>query len=217
MKISVAIMAHPKRAHQAKSLKSWLKAMPFSDVEIIYNEKGDEVSPHDREWNTGKRCLQYGVNKADWHLVIQDDAILTPFFYENLVGAINALPIKTLISLYTGQSRPWPSRILNAVERAEDGDWIRFWILLWGVAIVIPSDHIEPLLEFVAGREEPYDSRIGMFYQANMLPVYYTMPSLVDHDDGQKSLLGHGIEPGARIAHRPATSIVTYTGQIIDM
>lgn len=216
MRVTAAVMAHPKRKAQAEALEAQLKAMPFAAVAIVYNELGEEVPQYEREWDTGTRSLKFGLGKGDWHVVIQDDALLTPFFFENVTGAIKALPQKTLISLYTGQSRPWPVKITAAVNKAKDGDWLNYWMLLWGVGIVIPTDHIEPMLEFVEDRTEPYDTRIGMFYQRNMMTVYYTMPSLVDHNDGGKSLLsGHGIEPGARIAHRPATGLVTYTGNVI--
>ena len=217
MRLSVAIMAHPKRRERAEQLERELAAMPFTTVGIVYNEKGEEVTPHEREWHTGERSLRFGIGKGEWHLVVQDDAVLTPNFYENVLGAIQALPQKTLISLYTGQARPWPQRITHAVNKAIDGDWLRFWMLLWGVGLVIPTDHIEPMLEFVEGRTEPYDTRVGMFYNRNMMPVYYTMPSLVDHNDDTASLLGHGILPGARVAHRPATGLVTWTGTVIDI
>lgn len=218
MKVTATVMAHPKRRKEAEALESQLKAMPFEAVAIVYNELGEEVTPHEREWDTGSRSLRYGIGKGDWHVVIQDDAILTPCFFENVTGAIQAMPQKTLLSLYTGQARPWPERVSNAVEKAADGDFLSFYILVWGVGIVIPTDHIEPMLEFVAENTEPYDTRIGMFYIRNALPVYYTMPSLVDHNDGGKSLIpGHGILPGDRVAHRPATDKVTWTGKLVHM
>lgn len=217
MKLSVAIMAHPARKARAEALESELGALPFTAVQIIYNELGEEVTPHEREWDTGRRCLEWGIGKADWHLIIQDDAILTPFFYENVASAIEALPQKSLLSFYTGQARPWPRRVSHAVSKAADGDFLQFHLLVWGVGFAIPTDHIPATLEFAEGREEPYDTRIGMMYHGNMLPVYYTMPSLVDHDDETGSLLGHGILPGARIAHRPARGLVEFTGKVIDM
>lgn len=217
MKLSVAIMAHPNRREAAEELERQLRAMPFDWVSIVYATKFDDT-PHENEWDTGAKSLSYGIGKGSWHLVIQDDAILTSYFFENVVAAITSVPSKSLISLYTGQARPFPRKVQVAVDKAADGDWLRYWILLWGVGIVLPSDHIEPLLEFVEDREEPYDTRIGMFYQRNMLPVYYTMPSLVDHGDGGKSLLpGHGILPGQRVAHRPATERVEFSDTIIDM
>lgn len=89
---------------------------------------------------------------------------------------------------------------------------------MWGVGIVLPTSHIEPLLDFVADRTEPYDTRIGIFYQRNRLPVYYTMPSLVDHDDDLGTAIpGHGTKPGARVAHRLATELVNWNDRVIDI
>jgi len=73
------------------------------------------------------------------------------------------------------------------------------------------------MIEFVVDRTEPYDTRIGIFYQRNRLPVYYTMPSLVDHDDDLDSLLDHGKAKGARVAHRLATGLVAWNKQVIDI
>lgn len=210
MIITVTIMAHPKRKLYAEYLESMLKYYPFSEVSITWDQKNIE-------WDTGMRALLAGVGKGDYHVVIQDDAILTPNFYENIQGAITNCPDKTLISLYTGTARPLGKRVKAAVNKAYFASWLRFGLLLWGVGIVIPSDHIEPMLDFVSDRNELYDSRIGIFYQRNMLPIYYTMPSLVDHDDGLGSLLGHGQAPEPRVAHKLASSLVSWNKQSIDI
>lgn len=210
MTISVAIMAHPKRRARAKALSVELKTYSFVDVAIIMDTKNIE-------WHTGKRALQRGVGRADWHLVIQDDAILTSDFYSNLEGAIANAPIKTLISLYTGTVKPFPDRVTEAVNKAYHATWLRHMLLLWGVAILIPSDHIEPMLEYVNDRTEQYDTRIGIFYQRNMIPVYYTMPSLVNHDDAIGSLLPDHGTPEPRVAHKLATGPVRWNRYVIDI
>lgn len=210
MNISITIMAHPSRKVQAEALLDQLQQYAFCDISIIWDELNIE-------WDTGSRALRYGVGKGEWHVVIQDDAILTPCFYDNIVGAIKHCPTKTLISLYTGTARPFGDRVKDAVGRAYYATWLRYMLLLWGVGLVIPSDHIEPMLEFVADRDEQYDMRIGIFYQRNMLPIYYTMPSLVDHDDDIGSLLGHGQAPEPRVAHRLATGLIVWNRDIIDI
>lgn len=216
MNISVSVMAHPKRKAQAEQLKSLLLSSPFKDVSVSYD--GVNAGSHQEEWDNGKRSLLAGVGKGDWHLVVQDDAILCPNFYENVVGAIDKVPSKSLISLYTGTARPLGKRVKTAVDKAYHATWLQYWLLLWGVGIALPSTHIEPLLEFVDDREEPYDTRIGIFYQRNRLPIYYTMPSLVDHDDDLGTLIpGHGTEPGARVAHRLATGLVAWNKDVIDI
>jgi len=203
-------MAHPKRKLQAEFLHSILSIYPFQEVTITWDTANEE-------WHTGERALRAGIGKGDWHIVIQDDAILSPFFYENVVGAINNVPTRSLISLYTGTSRPMGKRVKLAVDKAYHATWLQYWLLMWGVGILIPSGQIEPMLDFVVDRKEPYDTRIGIAYQRNRLPIYYTMPSLVDHDDGLGSLLEHGKVPGERVAHRLATGLIQWNNEVIDI
>lgn len=206
MNITVTVMAHPKRKAAAEALAIELKSYSFMDVSITYDEINEE-------WHTGKRALLRGVNRGDWHVVIQDDAILTPNLYENIEGAIRSLDIKTIFSLYTGTSRPLGRRVKAAVDKSPDGSWLRHHQLFWGVGIVIPSDHIMPMLEFVEDIALQYDNKIGEFYCQNGLPVYYCIPSLVDHDDAVGSLLGHGQSPDPRVAHRLATGLVSWSNK----
>ena len=217
MKISVAIMAMPARHKQAVALYKKLRKMPFEWVTIMEDEVA--AGTHESEWNNGKASLLCGVGKGDWHVVIQDDAILTPNFYENIEGAIANCPGgRSLISLYTGKARPFPRRITEAVKRAERATWLRHYLLIWGVGIVIPTDHIKPMIDFVDDWDEPYDTRIGIFYSRNRLPVYYTMPSLVDHDDDLSTTIpGHGTKPGARVAHKLATGLINWNDKVVDI
>jgi hypothetical protein len=213
--ISAAVMAHPKRKTEAEALWYKLTLYPFMEVVIIYDRLA--AGTHQDEWRNGKQAMLAGVDKGDWHVVIQDDAILTPNFYENIVGAIENVPTKSLISLYTGKPRPLGKRVETAVNKVKDESWLCYWLLMWGVGLLIPSSHIEPMIEFVNDRSEPYDTRVGIFYQRNMLPVYYTMPSLVDHNDNLGSLLEHGKAEGARVAHRLATGRITWNKQVINI
>lgn len=207
MKISIAVMTHPKRMVEAASLMTELLEYPFCDYRLI-------TDADNSEWKTGKRALQVGIGMGEWHVVIQDDAILTPNFYENIERAIIALDQKTLISLYTGTSRPIPQRVAAAVKAMPDGSFLRFMQLMWGVGIAIPTSHIAPMLEFVEDVDLQYDNKIGEFYCRQGMPVYYTVPSLVDHNDDMDSLLpGHGraINHEARKAHRLATGLIDWT------
>ena len=211
--ISVAVMAHPKRKRQAMVLHKKLIQYPFSSVRIVWDEKNDE-------WDTGTRAMMRGAAENGWHLVIQDDAILTPDFYANVAKCISAVPTKSVISLYTGKVKPLADRVQAAVDKADDGDWLNFYMLLWGVAILIPTEHIKPMLEFVGGdeyRDTQYDNRVGVFYQRNILPIYYTMPSLVDHDDDLGTLIPDHATQQPRVAHRLATGLIDWTDNVINI
>lgn len=209
MNITVTVMAHPKRRAAAEKLALELKRYPFMDVSITWDQNNDE-------WTTGSRSLRRGIGRGDWHIVVQDDAIITPDFYANIEGCIRAVPIKSLISLYTGTVKPLPERVKAAVDKAYYSSFIKHDILMWGVGILLPSDHIEPMLEYIEDRSELYDFRIGIFYQRNMLPIYYTMPSLVDHDDDLGSIIGTDAKEPRR-AHKVATGAVVWNDEVIDL
>jgi hypothetical protein len=72
------------------------------------------------------------------------------------------------------------------------------------------------MLDFVENIDLEYDLKVGEFYSRNALTVYYTVPSLVDHNDDMDTLIdGHGrdVSPEPRKAHRLATGIVQWTNQ----
>ena len=213
MDITVTVMAHPKRRQEAEILLLQLQKYPFKEATITWDEKNEE-------WDTGKRSLQAGIGKGDWHVVLQDDALLTPNFYENLEGAINAVPERVMFSLYTGKVKPMAAEISAAVEKAYYATWLKHYMLFWGVGIAVPTDHIEPMLEFVSDpqfNDTLYDIRLGMFYQRNRLPVFYTMPSLVDHNEDLGSLLAHEVIYEKRVAHRVAEGVVLWNNHYIPI
>lgn len=211
MKITVTVMAHPKRKAAAEALYTQLAKMPFHQASITWDQKNSE-------WHTGKRALKAHLN-GDWHIVLQDDAIITDNFYTDAVNALQAVPVKTLVSFYTGTVRPLPGRVASAVRRANEGgySWLRGYLLFWGVGIAIPTDQILPMLEYIAGRREPYDTRLGYFYIANRLPVLYSNPSLVDHDEDMGSLLEHGKWPEPRRARNFISGPVIWTDKALDI
>lgn len=212
MKISIAIMAHPDRTVQAIALYNKIVQYDLVEPHIIWDQQNNE-------WHTGRRALAYGIGKGDYHVVLQDDAIINEHFYYNLVKAINAAPQYTLISLYTGTVRPFNQRVGAAVEKAKGASWLSGYLLFWGVGIVIPTSHIEPMLEYADNSDEPYDTRIGMFYYSNMIPVLYTNPSLVDHDDDIGTLVGEraDLPQGKRVARNMINADMMWNSKIVEI
>lgn len=214
MRISIAIMAHPSRTEQANALYKKLIQYPFAAPQIIWDEQNSE-------WHTGRRALEYGIDKGDVHVVLQDDAIINEYFFTNLQKAIKAAPIRTVLSLYTGTVRPFNDRVTKAIATANESgaSWLQGYLLFWGVGIVIPSDHLKPLLEFCDTDNDPYDTRIGKFYFGNMIPVLYTNPSLVDHDDDIATLVGvRGELPqGRRVARNMIAQDVEWNAYIVEI
>lgn len=140
MKISLSIMTHPKRFLDAEKLYMKLKDMGFSEVRRVL----DHIN---YEWDTGKRSL-LAHRQSDWHIILQDDAIIGDNFFHNAVRAINTHKDAKLISFYTGTSRPLKSQVQRAVDKAREqkASWLTFGTLNWGVGFAIKTDCIEPML-----------------------------------------------------------------------
>lgn len=194
--ISIAIMAHPVRSKKAHILRARLKNMPFSSVKIVFDENNDE-------WSTGVRSWRSYDPIADWHIVIQDDAIISDYFYENVLKYLQNAPEQTAVSFYYGRTKPFARHTDSAYKKAMmvGAQWISCKTLLWGVCIAQPTSAIQSMLQYCDQNHKSmlYDNRIGEYYRSKKQKVYYTMPSLCDHDDEQ-SLVGHDVKT-ARVAY----------------
>jgi hypothetical protein len=171
--LSVSIMAHRSRGRFVAQLRRRLPGVP-----VAWDKYGDR-------WETGTRALLLHDPKAKWHLCLQDDAIICR---DLLVAAERAARAagERPVSLYTGAPRPKKRIVAPAVLRAQaqGSPWIEMPGPWWGVAIILPTAHIEPLVEW--GNLHPelpnYDGRIAAWY-ASVVKVrcWYSVPSLVDH------------------------------------
>ncbi len=210
MRVSASLMSHHKREKQAVKLYNKLFDQGLNP-KIIWDRENNE-------WETGKEALELHDN-SDWHVVIQDDAIIGDNFYTNLASAIQFLPNKSLLSLYLGKTRPYPNRVNSAFNKAmaSNSSFISAKTLLWGVCIAIPTIDIEPMLTHVRRYSNlQYDNRIGAYYRDKRRPVYYTTKSIVDHDDSMPSLTGHKVE-GKRVAHNYSDDILEFNSCVIEM
>lgn len=210
MKISCSIMAHPKRAKEAKDMYDLLHKMPFTCITPVF----DEIN---LEWDTGKRSLTLH-DSSDWHVVLQDDAIISENLYDNLVNAIDNLPgEETIISLYTGTNRPHSHKVSRTVAMAQkaEASWIQGRSLHWGVGICIKTSEIERLVKEVDSSPLPYDNRIGKYYRSKNWPVWYTNPSLVDHRDDESILDHHN--HGPRKAHNYCGDKIEFNNKYVTL
>ena len=193
-------MAHPARKAEAEELQESLDR----PVEIIYDTNPAPSSDPRQRWANGRRCWEAHDPSADYHMVIQDDAIACEDLIAGLEIALDHLGPEGLVSPYTGTGRPDQKNVARALNSAHlrGHSWLSTWSLNWGVAIIAPIATISDMLAW-CGRSARsrlnYDMRIGRFYRDILgWRTWYTYPSLVDHRNGE-SLVGHG---GDRHAHR---------------
>ena len=185
-RVSVAVMAHPRRAAVVPELVSRLGV-------------GDDRVVWDRcnvEWDTGRRSLLAFDADATHHVVVQDDALVCADLVAGLEQALPHTPAESIVSLYVGTRKPVVQTVQQAVNRANTAGaaWIVMDRLLWGVGLVIPTHAMAAMVDWCDQLQFPqYDRRIGEYF-AKLLgwPVWHTWPTLVDHRTDTTSLLGHG-------------------------
>lgn len=194
-------MASPERLVYAVSLLDKVSDMGFSHTSLIIDHSKNE-------WDNGEICLR--AYSGDYHVILQDDAIIGENFYTNIINAIS-LKQNSLISLYTGTSRPFPTRIVRAVNEADSigASFLQAKSLFWGVGFIIPTRDILPMLDYVKDSKLPFDQRIGLYFKQLNKPVYYTYPSIVDHNDELDSLIGYSIK-SVRKAHKYSDELINF-------
>jgi hypothetical protein len=188
--LSVSIMAHPDRAAQVDELRARLGTA----VPVAWDFEGVPGRDPERVWRTARRGWELHNPRADWHLLLQDDAIVAPDLLPALEVGLKHVPERAVVSLYIGTGRPLAPLWERLGGRAdlEGAAWIVGARLMWGVAIVVPTRMIGDLLDYGdKQRGIPDDMRAGRWARQRRYEAWFPWPSLVDHPDGQ-SLVGHG-------------------------
>jgi hypothetical protein len=195
--LSVAIMAHRKREAWVPELAAQLPG-----VRIVWDQKNNR-------WDTGSRALSAYDPKAEWHMVVQDDALLPEDFFEGVKRMLGHVPVGHPVGLYYGRVRPreHDTRTLTARAQREKAPFIVHNGPWWGVGIVVPTNHIRDIVAW--GAENPqianYDRRIARYYAEIDVPCYYPQPSLIEHRHGVEN---PSLVPGRTSLNRRAWHFV---------
>lgn len=183
--LSISIMAHPSRKEHVAKL---LAALPEETV-VSEDEGIGIIANCARSWEMHSPY-------ADYHLVLQDDAILCAHFIQQAREFLGSLKEPSVVSFYHGGSKrraPWLNQLATHMRNGRIEAPIR-----WGPAICIPTKWIPEMLEhFHAGDSRHDDDRIGDWLESKGRKCIYPLPCLIDHLH-TPSLVGHG--KGARKA-----------------
>ena len=189
MKISVSIMAHPDRRESAERLSAEVGLAP-----IAFDGEGPPSRDPDRIWRTARAAWMLHDPDADWHLLLQDDAIVATHLLEVLPRALRCVPRPSVVSLYLGSGRPLAGRWSAVVDEANSvgASWIVGPRPIWGVGLLLPTPLIPDMVRYCdTQRGATDDMRVGRWAQRSKLETRYPWPCLADHVDGS-SLVGHG-------------------------
>lgn len=190
--LSVQIMAHPGRADLVADL---LTRLDLPETHVTWDERNDR-------WDTGARAMETYDEDADWHLVLQDDALPCRNLLPGLERALDQVPQQAVVCPYLGSGRPTHWSVAKAADQAdvEGAVWIVTRALMWGVGIIVPTYTIDDMLDWCDRKASwpAYDKRVGQYYLRLGWPTWYPWPSLLEHRE-VPSLINHG---DGRVAYR---------------
>lgn len=198
-------MAHPDRNDQVRDLILALRA----PVPIAWDEEGPPSGNGDRIWRTARRAWEMFDPAADFHVLIQDDAIVCADLLAGLEVALEHVPSDVLVCPYLGQGGMVPPRWAAMAEKAEQAgaSWVRALKLMWGVCLVVPTKHIPEMLTDCDRRAGvPDDMRVSGWFHRRGLETWYTWPSLVDHRD-VPSLTKHRAKNRRAVRHHLGSAL----------
>lgn len=183
MKLSASIMAHPDRAPMVDQLRQAL-GLSHGVTPVAWDDEGPPSGNADRIWRTARKGWELADPAADWHLLIQDDALPCADLLAGLEQALDYVPLDAVVSPYLGKGGAAPHRWHRMAAEADhrDASFVRSAKLMWGVAIVLPVALIPEMIEradVMAG--VPDDMRVAGWCDRRRGEVWYTWPSLVDH------------------------------------
>ncbi|MGP3937820.1 hypothetical protein [Nonomuraea sp. KM88] len=187
IRISVAIMHHPRRADRVTSLLA--SCAPLDARVIVDPDPSGTPSP----LRTAKRAWAAVPDDATHHLVLQDDVRLSAGFAAHLADAVRARP-RHAVALYSNWNSPQNSYFVRRAAAAGSA-WAPLsqeeWIPTQG--LVLPAERARELAAYLAPISDDIrddDEMVALFCAERGLPVLAAVPHLLDHED-TPSLAGH--------------------------
>lgn len=180
MLYSTAIMAHISRKDSVDKL---LKHLPNAKVSMDDGSIGLLANRI--------KSLELADGVSEWHLIIQDDAILSKDLDKHINQMVKAFNYD-VYSLYL-QTNWHRKRYKDKPAIVATNPYMYTGNLRYGVAILIKQKHIKALVKYLKTLPitiQSEDLAIGQWLIDNSITVGYPMPSLVDHQE-LDSLVGN--------------------------
>lgn len=208
--LAVRLQHHPSRARELARLTAALDGL---DPVAVTDPGGKRPS----SWRTHRACLETIPADATHLLVLQDDAIVCDRFGEAVRAAVRERP-DTILCLFVPGFAPVALDVNKARKR---GDRWMPWTLRSFVPVVgtiYPAAHARALVEFADARKlGPHradDAIVAAYVRAYRVPVFATVPCLVEHDDDCVSVMRMPV--GRRSRHRVAAWFAQDSGEWLE-
>jgi hypothetical protein len=214
VKVSASIMAHPDRATEAADLMSRLDHA----VPVYWDGEGKPSGDANRIWRTARAAWLLHEPDADWHVLLQDDAMPCADLLAGLERALEHVPPDVVVSPYLGTGRNVPIR-WEVMARTADtigASWVRSAQLRWGVGIVLPVGLIPEMIEYADRRiGVPDDMRVAGWAERTQREVWYPWPSLIDHRQLPSLTKHRAPDRVARRHHHGSALDLTWSGPVV--
>ena len=177
MKISIGVVADARRAGVGVALAEQVGA----DWISVDDGTAGCAQNHAAVWKWHRD------NPADWHVVLEDDAVPVDGFRDQLTQALQAAPAP-IVSLYLGRGYIDDRATAAVLTRADLLD--TNWLVTQGgirhaVALAVRADLLPALVDNLPTRDQAIDRTLSLWARRDGHQVAYSNPSLVDHADGE--------------------------------
>lgn len=185
MTVRIAVVSHVARQEAARDLAA---AVGADHISVDDGTLGCRAN-HLAAWGW------HVAHPADWHVVLEDDAVPVEGFRDQLDAALAVAPAN-IVSLYLGggyADDAWTSAAVDRAVRTGAHWLVTHGRVLSAVALAVRT----PLVELMAlelthmYKSQAVDRALGLWARSNAHEVAYAVPSLVDHADGPSLVLPH--------------------------
>lgn len=177
--LSIAIMAYKTRRHRIPYIR---KILGNCVVSLDQGQLGLLQNSY--------KCWGMYESKAQYHMVINDDAVICKQFYKrlsNLLCKFDKEYPNRVFCLYFSLKNESKEVFVNfnqkAINSLDEGVFLDKY-LRFGIALVVPTELIPKMIAHAKkldlGNHD--DSRYSHFFAKNNILVAYPIPSLVDQD-----------------------------------
>jgi len=182
-------MAHPKRADHVEAMVDRLRLQGVNPL-VSMDSAGEGA------WANAKRAWSIGSRRADYQMVLQDDISFCVDFVRTAEWCAQ-LRDGAVVSFFLPRK--------SAEEAVKRGlCWVETPRFLWAQAVMMPTPLVDRWLEWCvavdAGEAKGWnratelhgdDWRLQLFLKQEGRKVYVPVPTLVEHEGAESSIIGN--------------------------
>lgn len=197
MALSAAVQHHPGRSELLPPLLAALEPLR-PDVAADPDPSGAPAA-----WRAYRVALERTPPWATHRLIVQDDAVCLPGFLAAAEASLAAKPDVVVCYFVGGQPTASALRCRQSLKKGlpwaamNPQDWVPLIACAWPVEVAARFVAWVDSRRFEQRRLRSDDYLAGTFARLHRLPVWATVPSLVQHPDDSPSLIGRPHLAGA--------------------